>query len=86
MEIITKGQLPGDKLYQKTCSNCRTVFRFAAKECQSETERCVTTLTIRCPLTGCNTLTYVSTSDQVQAVPLGLGGISPWPHSPNSRQ
>jgi hypothetical protein len=79
MEIITKGQLPGDRLYQKTCSNCRTVFRFAAKECVPEHERCTTTLTIRCPLPGCNTLTYAGTNDLVKPEPLG----SAWPHNPN---
>mgnify|MGYP001558674176 CR=1 FL=1 len=73
MEIITKGQLPGEKMYQKTCSNCSTVFRFQRKECRVEHERQVSMLAIKCPLPGCGTEVYASDRDLVQS--LGLGGI-----------
>lgn len=30
MEIVKRGQLPGDEVHECTCRNCRSVLRFKA--------------------------------------------------------
>lgn len=55
MHIISKGQVPGQQLYQVNCPNCRTMFQFFRHEA---TERSMgqidpPVLEIMCPLDGC---------------------------------
>ncbi|QBQ74744.1 hypothetical protein BcepSauron_364 [Burkholderia phage BcepSauron] len=61
-EIISAGQLPGNKRYEATCSNCRTRFSFLQKEAQHGYDRNDSYLSIRCPLAGCGHMVNVSTS------------------------
>lgn len=69
MEIITKGQLPGDRLYQQTCTNCRTVFRFKQSECKVEHDLQCTLYLIKCPLEGCGNSTYADERNLVNPKP-----------------
>lgn len=55
VDIIEKGELPGEKLYETTCSNCKTRFRFKKDEAKvNYDQREGDYLSIACPLTGCN--------------------------------
>lgn len=51
VQIISKGQIPEERVYQSTCPRCKTVFRF--QQFEANYNRCQTEgdfLTISCPL------------------------------------
>lgn len=50
MRIVEQGQLPEDKLYTATCTNCRTKFEFTCKEATETMDRNVILLKVNCPL------------------------------------
>lgn len=59
MEIIRAGELPGEKIYEATCSHCKTLFRFKRNEAHLKTsndQRDPSYLEIMCPFTGCGKL------------------------------
>jgi hypothetical protein len=67
VEIIRKGELPGEKIYETTCTNCKTRFRFKKKEARfSSDQRDGNALIIRCPLEGCNNDCWVTTNEQTK--------------------
>jgi hypothetical protein len=71
VEIITKGQLPSERLYMKTCTNCRTLFRFKASDTEPDKSgdpRDAHLRHIVCPLPGCKTMLPVGESDRVMPV------------------
>ncbi len=58
MKIITRGILPGERLYRLNCSNCNTIFECLQKELtpfDSRDERDYGKMEITCPLEGCGT-------------------------------
>ena len=51
MKIITKGQIPEERMYRVVCRNCHTVFEFQYKEAQEVfDQRDGNYLKIPCPL------------------------------------
>jgi hypothetical protein len=65
-EIITPGQLPSEKTYTVTCSNCRTMFKFKQGEARYNNgdQRDGDYLTINCPLPGCGKTVTKSVSQK----------------------
>jgi RNase P subunit RPR2 len=61
VEIIKQGKLPGEEEYTTTCRNCKTIFKFKAKEAKKhDDQRDGSYLTIVCPLPDCNTTATIS--------------------------
>lgn len=61
VEIIKRGELPGEKVYTTTCTHCKTQFKFKQKEARlSSDQRDGDAMRIRCPLEGCNTECWVT--------------------------
>jgi RNase P subunit RPR2 len=57
MKIITKGQIPGERIHRATCNHCGTVFEFSQKEATIQSDqRDGDYMTILCPL--CNIAVY----------------------------
>jgi len=53
MKIITPGNLPEEKIYKTTCSNCKCVFEFAKKEGSIHSDqREGSWIEISCPFCG----------------------------------
>jgi hypothetical protein len=58
VEIITRGQIPGERVRTCTCQNCKTVFRFKHSEGEySSDQRDGDAVKINCPV--CNRLCWV---------------------------
>ena len=73
--VIQRGELPEAKLYRSTCSHCRTVFTFFAREarrCDSSDPRDSNVLVIGCPLEGCGREVYAGRASEVRPVYLSL--------------
>lgn len=61
MEIIKRGELPGEKVYETSCSHCKTRFRFKRDEARpSRDQRDGTLLIVKCPLPGCGKECYAN--------------------------
>ena len=61
MRIIKVGQIPEEKMYEKTCFNCKTVFEFQGKEAVKHYALNVLDADcymIHCP--HCNELCYIT--------------------------
>lgn len=70
-KIISAGQLPGERLYRMTCSNCGTLFEALQKELQrtdSRDQRDAGLMEIKCPLLGCHNKVIAGRSEMVVPV------------------
>ncbi|QFZ84610.1 hypothetical protein GFK26_18455 [Variovorax paradoxus] len=75
--IITKGQLPGERLYRLNCSNCGTVFECLQKELtryDSQDQRDAGLMQATCPLEGCGNKIFAGRSHLVQPAPTLIPG------------
>lgn len=60
MEIIEKGQLPGEREHTGTCSNCRCKVRFKEKEAEYRSyPRNEAVWVVKCPTPGCGKEIFV---------------------------
>ena len=60
MKILRLGVLPQKKVYETTCSHCKTHFSFLQEEAKlSESRFGEKTLTVVCPMMNCNVVAYV---------------------------
>ena len=51
MEIIRRGELPQERVYEAICSNCKTIFRFEEREAEKVSDqRDGDFLRIKCPV------------------------------------
>lgn len=51
VEIITRGQIPGERVHTCTCQTCKTVFRFKESEGEySSDQRDGDAVKIACPV------------------------------------
>ncbi len=51
MKILKEGKRPEEKVYRHTCTNCKTLFEFLAKEGKTiYDQRDGNFITINCPL------------------------------------
>jgi len=65
VEIIRKGQLPSEKVYEASCGHCHTRFRFKQGEADYNSDpRDGDYLSIRCPLDGCGHLVTMGLTRQ----------------------
>jgi RNase P subunit RPR2 len=52
MRIISKGQIPEERLVESICNKCKTVFEYALKEAKYTSDRDGDFYTVACPLCG----------------------------------
>ena len=65
MKIIKQGQLPQNKRYRSTCSNCGTRFEFKAGEAKFISDQCDGgCYEVKCPY--CQKSCFVSLSNYVK--------------------
>lgn len=50
MDIIKKGSLPSERVYEATCNHCKTEVRFKRGEAKCETHRNEEYVMVECPL------------------------------------
>lgn len=61
MKILRLGALPQKKVYEATCSHCKTHFSFLQEEAKSNTSKYgERVLNVVCPMLDCNVVAYVS--------------------------
>jgi hypothetical protein len=69
ISIITKGELPSEYRYRKTCEKCSTLFEFLqsdTRHVESRDQRDSGLREIVCPLTGCGATALVTQRDRVK--------------------
>lgn len=63
MQIIKRGELPENRVYQTVCRHCKTVFQFARSEAKMgvrDPRDGMQLMTVECPLPGCEKECYVA--------------------------
>lgn len=61
MKITKEGQLPGKQVLHGKCNSCKTEFECLAEETKFNSgSRNETWYEVKCPLSGCNNMVYIS--------------------------
>lgn len=61
MKIIKEGNLPSERKFTATCSNCKCHFEFLAKEAEYRSDqRDGDFYEVKCPQSGCGRANYVN--------------------------
>ncbi len=54
MKVLREGKLPGEKIFQGTCHNCRARVEFTAKEATRRSDsKAFVWFEVNCPTIGC---------------------------------